>query len=232
MSNGTSTRLVQPFLLLGVDQENFELPGVNFNDTSIHNVLNGTISDESCTIDPCQNGGTCNVTWNDYVCTCTFGFKGKNCDELEYCARHECPRGSTCRNLLDGYECLTNITMNGSNTSLNYRANIQQPPQFLNQVSITFRSQVGGTLIYVEHDLSSIMIGVTGDGVVVQQTSNSHVVTTVLESSLVLDGQWHTLNISLDEQFSIVAIVDNITLAILQEPNNVILDLREMVLRG
>lgn len=232
ISNGTNTRLVQPFLLRGVESENFVLPGVNLNNTSIHNVLEGTISDAACQSSPCQNDATCNVTWNDYHCTCTFGFKGKNCDELEYCARNSCPYDSTCRNLMDGYECLANLTMNGVNSSLLYRSFLQKAPESINQISLNFRTQVGGSVLWLEYGLSSVLVGVTGDGVVVQQTNNSAVVTTVLASAQLLDGTWHHLNLTLGKDSSVQAIVDKISLDSLHEPGAVIIDMKSLVMNG
>lgn len=37
-----------------------------FGNVTISNVLKGVVSDDSCVIKPCHNGGTCLVTWNDY----------------------------------------------------------------------------------------------------------------------------------------------------------------------
>lgn len=34
---------------------------------SLVSVEKGVVSDDTCSVDPCQNGGTCEVTWNDYA---------------------------------------------------------------------------------------------------------------------------------------------------------------------
>ena len=36
-----------------------------------------------CDPDPCQNGGSCESGALTYICKCTDGFKGTNCDEGE-----------------------------------------------------------------------------------------------------------------------------------------------------
>lgn len=86
-----------------------------------------------------------------YRCTCTFGFKGKTCEDREYCAVYQCPAGSECLNLDDGYECVANLTLNGINSSITYSpsfTNIQKP---LNDITITYRSQVRFTQIFAEN---------------------------------------------------------------------------------
>ena len=52
-----------------------ELFRLDFNDVvkpqsvgEVHliNVKQGVVSDNNCRSDPCMNGGSCHVTWNDY----------------------------------------------------------------------------------------------------------------------------------------------------------------------
>ncbi|KAJ8936905.1 hypothetical protein NQ318_010932 [Aromia moschata] len=82
-----------------------------FGDVTFDNsVLPGVHSDDSCRINPCQHNGVCENTWNDYRCLCPRGFKGKDCNELEFCELEGCPAGSFCKNLEDGYECIANST--------------------------------------------------------------------------------------------------------------------------
>ena len=71
-----------------------------------NNVLEGCHSDEACHPNPCENGGTCGVTWNDFVCDCPNGFGGKRCSELTICAFYPCPLGVDCLDRKDGgYYC-------------------------------------------------------------------------------------------------------------------------------
>lgn len=84
---------------------------------------------------------------------CPRGYKGKQCQEMEFCQLKDCPLNSECRNLHHGYECVSNITMNGivSNTSLQYSFvhNSTENLIPLNTVDITYRSKTGGTLLYL-----------------------------------------------------------------------------------
>lgn len=74
-------------------------------------------------------------------CSCPSGFKGKICDELEYCAMYQCPAGGICQNLIDGYECLVNATFNGNESELYYKARLGNISAFYN-FSTKYRSKV------------------------------------------------------------------------------------------
>ena len=68
-------------------------------------LINGCESDDTCKDSPCENGGTCQITWNDFECLCPTGFGGKNCSELTICSENPCPDGAECLDLPDGHEC-------------------------------------------------------------------------------------------------------------------------------
>ncbi|KAF2366724.1 EGF-like calcium-binding domain [Trinorchestia longiramus] len=235
VSNGSVIRLVQPFALHVIEGEEFKLPGASFDVVDLVNVLEGTVSDAACDSNPCQNGATCNVTWNDYECTCPFGFKGKDCDELEHCARHGCPGNSTCHNLADGFECLTNRTMNGINSTSSFSANLAVPPAAITQISITYRSQVGGLMLIAEFEDAILEIGIAGteDGalVAVLQSNASELLRVDFFSSRALDGRWHTLNVTLERGSTVMITLDSASLSPLT-PQPALVDLRMIVLHG
>ena len=82
-------------------------------------VLKGIVSDFTCASNPCLNGGTCEVTWNDFKCHCKEGvYDGKTCDVMLRCAMVKCPSGSTCHNIgADGFECIADAAFDGRSTS-------------------------------------------------------------------------------------------------------------------
>lgn len=55
--------------------------------------------------EPCQNGGRCIVTWNDFHCSCPANFTGKFCEERVWCESDPCPEATTCIDVLAGYVC-------------------------------------------------------------------------------------------------------------------------------
>jgi protein crumbs len=82
----------------------------------IQNIKNGTVTDNTCriNINPCINGGTCQVTWNDFNCLCTPQYDGKVCDTRLRCADVVCPEGSVCHNIgWTGFECVAEAAFDG-----------------------------------------------------------------------------------------------------------------------
>ncbi|XP_071550303.1 protein crumbs isoform X2 [Panulirus ornatus] len=227
LSNGSETRLVQPFPLENVS--NVILPGENLQGVENHNVLEGTVSDDTCTPDPCENGATCSITWNDFLCTCTVGYKGKTCEDREYCAIFECPQGSECINLDDGYECLANVTLNGVNSSMMYTPSFENPPSQITEVLLDYRSQVGGVMFWVSGADANVWIGLRQSSVVIHQTNGSTSKSAFFTSNVTLDGYWHTLMISFDSS-GLQVMMDDTTL--LGSDIAVIIDFTSLVLNG
>lgn len=75
-----------------------------------------------------------------FSCECVRGYKGKTCQEMEFCQLQDCPMGSTCRNLNDGYECIANATFNGVNSSLSYSLGSDDTSSSESPLSTNFNS--------------------------------------------------------------------------------------------
>lgn len=89
-----------------------------------------------------------------FRCQCERGYKGKQCQDMEFCETRGCPTGGKCRNLPHGYECVSNVTMNGSvrNTSLQYSFHHNENPSTPvgpHSIDLMYRSKTGGTLLYL-----------------------------------------------------------------------------------
>ncbi|XP_066587242.1 protein crumbs isoform X2 [Prorops nasuta] len=153
VSNGTDTMVVELFPLKAPDVPvPIQFGKVSFDKAKI---LPGVVSDNVCAINPCHHNGTCHVTWNDFWCQCPRGYTGKTCQEMEFCQLQDCPSGSRCENLDDGYECIANATFDGNDTSFSYSyGRAERSTNFttqsrIEQITIDYRSNTGGTLMHL-----------------------------------------------------------------------------------
>ncbi|XP_022085321.1 protein crumbs-like isoform X2 [Acanthaster planci] len=111
-------------------------------------LINDCQSDDTCADLPCENGGTCEVTWNDFKCHCPSGFGGKNCSELTICAKENvCPPEAECKDLPDGHECVVDATFNGVSSLVTYTSNISQST-VLNSITLRARTRSDAGIIY------------------------------------------------------------------------------------
>ncbi|KAL8562348.1 hypothetical protein ACOMHN_066062 [Nucella lapillus] len=75
--------------------------------------FNGTLCEiinpnSVCFDNPCLNGGTCvnQNSLHDYVCHCTPGFRGDNCQAVDHCWANPCHNEGTCVPSASGFQCL------------------------------------------------------------------------------------------------------------------------------
>ncbi|CAK1548011.1 unnamed protein product [Leptosia nina] len=156
ISNGLNVTIVE-FFPLRVEEVSLP-PPFGVVELDPEGVLRGVISDDVCASMPCDYNAICTNTWNDYMCTCPRGYKGKQCDEVEFCQLQGCPLNSHCRNLDRGFECVSNATFDGMNTTLTYKLWTPAADAFAEQVdpphmlTLTYRSKVGGRIFHAELD--------------------------------------------------------------------------------
>ncbi|XP_069869358.1 protein crumbs homolog 2 [Dipodomys merriami] len=74
------------------------------------NLTRGCVSEDTCSPDPCLNGGTCLVTWNDFNCTCPDNFTGPTCAQQRWCPSQPCLPPATCEEVPDGFVCVAEAT--------------------------------------------------------------------------------------------------------------------------
>ncbi|XP_055635267.1 protein crumbs isoform X3 [Toxorhynchites rutilus septentrionalis] len=181
VSNWSHAMIVQLYPLKEVD---LTLPPP-FGEVHIDrsSVLEGVVTDDLCRTQPCKHDAICANTWNDFVlckwnslkdtfhelkhiwsnskmasCTCPRGYKGKLCQEIQFCELQKCPQNATCQNLDTGYECISNMTFHDENEPLKYSFDtgsevLQQQGQKdsnMDTIEISYRTKIGGTLLYVQ----------------------------------------------------------------------------------
>ncbi|XP_068705343.1 fibropellin-1-like isoform X2 [Montipora foliosa] len=56
-------------------------------------------------LNPCQNGGIYVQLHQDYFCICPREYRGKNCEDRNYCASNPCKNGATCTEIPGAFKC-------------------------------------------------------------------------------------------------------------------------------
>ncbi|XP_028743732.1 protein crumbs homolog 2 [Peromyscus leucopus] len=74
------------------------------------NLTQGCVSEDMCNPNPCSNGGTCHVTWNDFSCSCSDNFTGPTCAQQLWCPSRPCLPPATCEEVPDGFVCVAETT--------------------------------------------------------------------------------------------------------------------------
>ena len=227
LSNGnTVTKIVNFFEPEFPEEVDIE---PSLGDVTVHQILPGKVSDDTCNVNPCQNDGVCNVTWNAYVCDCKPGFKGKNCDEIEYCFWNTCPVDSYCNTLKDGHECVTNATFNGINTTLTFVPELSQDLP-IKSISAKFRTHTGGTILeLVKSGGQHIRISIINGEVEVLISGIGETRSENFTFGHDLDnGQWHTVDIKPFGDI-IVGVIDTVPEEEFLEENSTLNNLEDFV---
>nr|XP_023021031.1 protein crumbs [Leptinotarsa decemlineata] len=158
-------------------------------------VLQGVHSDDSCRVNPCNHNGICENTFNDYRCICPRGFKGKDCNELEFCELEGCPAGSVCKNLEDGYECLANSTFNGLQHPLRYQLTLNPATSnkfVFDSLRLSYRTRSWGTVLFAKYIEKYFVIFIYHNEVVVEWNFSGQIVTKRFRKDR-FEGQWISL---------------------------------------
>ncbi|XP_047908054.2 protein crumbs homolog 2 isoform X5 [Anser cygnoides] len=174
--------------------ENYSLP----QEQNV-NLVNGCISDDTCKSEPCQNGGRCIVTWNDFHCSCPANFTGKYCEERVWCESDPCPEATTCIDVLAGYVCLANATFN-SDGAIEFTTNASVT-RTLSSLHMDFRTRdEDAVLLWAVEEVDSLQIAIKNSSLLVDiRSGNSIEGVSFLTKKSVTDGAWHTISVSMEE---------------------------------
>ncbi|XP_061590507.1 protein crumbs homolog 2-like [Cololabis saira] len=158
--------------------------------TDAENVEEGCVSDDTCKIEPCQNGGECAVTFNDFTCTCPPEYVGKTCETRVWCVNEPCADGGLCVDLPDGYECLYNATFR--------RAPVHYSsggfPSSVSHVSLELRTRAAdGVLLAAGRSSDSVTVALRDSTLRVQIGA----ALTLRGSRRVSDGAWHRVDVAM-----------------------------------
>ncbi|NXW86109.1 CRUM1 protein, partial [Alopecoenas beccarii] len=178
--------------------ENYSLPQ-ELNKTDSGNLVSGCISDDTCKSEPCQNGGKCIVTWNDFHCSCPANFTGRFCEERVWCASDPCPEATTCIDVLAGYVCLANATFNNY-AALEFTTNTSVT-RTLSSVRVDFRTRdEDAVLLRAVEEVDSLQIAIKNSSLLVDiRSGNSIEGVSFLSQQPVTDGAWHSVSAAMEE---------------------------------
>ncbi|KAI4809065.1 hypothetical protein KUCAC02_017980 [Chaenocephalus aceratus] len=166
------------------------------------NVAQGCSSDNACAVNPCFNGGVCYSMWDDFICNCPPNTAGRGCEKVKWCELLPCPFPAVCQPRSQGFECLSNVTFRVESSVLKYRSN-GKIKRNLDSFSISFRArQSAATLLNAHKDSDQVTISLLDSHVVMElqagaKDSNK---VTVRSEGPISDGEWHTVEISLENQ--------------------------------
>uniref|UniRef100_A0A3Q3KPZ2 Crumbs cell polarity complex component 1 n=1 Tax=Mastacembelus armatus TaxID=205130 RepID=A0A3Q3KPZ2_9TELE len=167
------------------------------------NVARGCSSDNTCAVNPCLNGGVCYSMWDDFICNCPPNTAGQRCEEVKWCELSPCPATAICQPHSQGFECLSNVTFRDESSVLHYRSN-EKIKRSLTSVSLSFRTrQSTATLLHAQKDLDYLTVSLQDSHLVMELQAgadkNSPKVT-VQSQSPVSNGEWHTVEIIMENQ--------------------------------
>ncbi|XP_017266742.1 cadherin EGF LAG seven-pass G-type receptor 3 isoform X2 [Kryptolebias marmoratus] len=130
-----------------------------------------------CKSNPCQNGGTCKVSWETFSCDCPMGYGGKDCS-------HTIPHPHRfLGNSVLWWDLKKSVTIS--------------TPWYL---GLVFRTRAReGTLLHAQADQATTMLFqlINGQLVFVMRHGSTGTVRLRLDQVQVADGQWHDLQLEL-----------------------------------
>ncbi|XP_061459939.1 protein crumbs homolog 2 [Rhineura floridana] len=169
----------------------------------ITNVGLGCISDDACKSPPCLNGGHCEVTWNDFNCSCPANFTGKHCEERVWCTSEPCPQSTTCVDVPSGYVCLAAATFHEHN-AIEFTANVSVT-RALHSLRLDFRTwDEDAILLRAVEEVDSLLVAVQNSSLLAEIRSGNGIEgANFLSQVPVSDGSWHTLALSMEEPLAL-----------------------------
>ncbi|XP_075865142.1 protein crumbs homolog 2 [Microcebus murinus] len=120
--------------------ENSSQPAGELGGRQLQNLTMGCVSEDTCSPDPCFNGGTCLVTWNDFHCTCPANFTGPTCAQQLWCPGQPCLPPATCEEVPDGFVCVAEATFHEGPPAAFSGHNVSSG-RWLSGVSLAFRTR-------------------------------------------------------------------------------------------
>ncbi|CAL8253571.1 unnamed protein product [Boreogadus saida] len=159
-------------------------------------LLEGCHSDETCKSEPCLNGGQCEVTWNDFFCSCPENYSGRLCETRLWCVEKPCPSGGRCVNLPDGYECLSEASFQDNALLYSVNHSLADP---VTSVTVLLRTRErNGVVLRASGHAEVFCLGLLESYLLVKlHTAASHQLLAFTSETPISDGAWHHVHLAM-----------------------------------
>ncbi|KAG9351152.1 hypothetical protein JZ751_025042 [Albula glossodonta] len=174
-------------------------------------VSRGCTGDNSCSENPCQNGGVCYSMWDDFTCSCLPNTAGRRCEEVQWCELTPCPAAAVCQPLPHGFECeylpgisdltaesISNATFSEDSSVLSYKSN-GKIFRNLTDISFSIRTRKrNAAIIHAEKGPEFVTVSVQDSHLFLELLSREDSATLSLRSrGPISDGVWHSVVLSM-----------------------------------
>ncbi|XP_078292625.1 protein crumbs homolog 2 isoform X4 [Panthera onca] len=164
------------------------------------NLTMGCVSEDTCSPDPCLNGGMCLVTWNDFHCTCPVNFTGPTCAQRLWCPGQPCLPPATCEEVPDGFVCVAEATFR-EGPAVAFSGHNASSGRSLSGLSLAFRtrdSEAG--LLRAAAGAHTVWLAVRNGSLAAGVRSGRGLPGAVLPASgpRVADGAWHRVRLAME----------------------------------
>ena len=137
-----------------------------------------------------------------FSCSCKIGFKGRFCEQIEYCQLNKCPTNSVCLSVNKYYECLSNLTFNGlSYQPVTYRFKNRLDDDIdFRSIRIAARTKTEGYLLSLHHGSSYLSLKCNNlSQILVESNFDGSHNRELLNDSNVEAGNWFSLFLFFDD---------------------------------
>uniref|UniRef100_A0AAY4A7I7 Uncharacterized protein n=1 Tax=Denticeps clupeoides TaxID=299321 RepID=A0AAY4A7I7_9TELE len=175
-------------------------PVMSYSLERLVKVTRGCAGDNSCSTNPCLNGGVCYSIWDDFTCKCPLNVTGRRCEQVKWCELLPCPPNAVCQSQAQGFQCVSNVTLQENSPIITFKSNGKIQRQ-LSSITMQFRTSASdATLLHAETASDFITISIQDFYMVLELQAGEASPKLSSESQVpVSDGQWHTLHLSMQD---------------------------------
>ncbi|XP_061055934.1 protein crumbs homolog 2 isoform X3 [Eubalaena glacialis] len=149
---------------------------------------------------PCLNGGTCLVSWNDFHCACPANFTGPTCAQQLWCPGQPCLPPATCEEVPDGFVCVAEATFR-EGPPAEFSGHNASSGRALSGLSLAFRTRdPEAGLLRAADTPDTVWLAVRNGSLAAGVRSGPGLPGAVLPAPgpRVADGAWHRVRLTME----------------------------------